>query len=126
MRILRWVFLILTSGGILFPAGRLEATSEEGKTTVRTLKGIRFNLPEDWPIKEEGEGGALQPVPVEEYVVLKFGRVDERFEQLDRRMATGLKQLGLEIKELKNKVSDLEDRLRDLERWLKHGEARRL
>lgn len=113
-------------GMFLFLDRSPEALSEEQKTNVRTLKGIQFNLPEDWPIKEEGEGGALQPIPVEEYVVLKFGRVDERFEQLDKRMATEFKQLESNIKEVKDKVSDLEDRLRDLERWLKYGEARRL
>ena len=127
MRIFNLVFLILAIGGILSPAARLDAASEERKTTsVRTVKGIQFNLPEDWPIKEQGEGSALQPIPVEEYVVLKFGKVDERLEQLDKRMTKEFTQLKSKVKELSDKVSDLEERLRDLERWLKHGEARHL
>ena len=112
------------TGALSFSDRGIEASLEGRKENARTVKGIHFNIPDDWPIKEQG--GALQPIPVEEYIVLKFGKVDERFEQLDNRTTAEFDRLKSQVKELNEKISDINERLKDLERWLKHGEARHL
>ena len=99
----------------------------ERKTDVRTIKGIRFNVPEDWPIEERG--GALGPIPVEEYVTLKFGQIGERFKTIEADQANSfstLSEVRTRLKKLEKKIEDMDERLIDLERWLKHGEGRRL
>lgn len=99
----------------------------ERKTDVRTIKGIQFNVPEDWPIEERG--GALGPIPVEEYVTLKFGKIEERFKTIEADQANSfstLSEVRTRLKKLEKKIEDIDQRLIDLERWLKHGEARQL
>lgn len=108
---------------VFFPA----PLAAERKADVRTIKGIQFNVPEDWPIEERG--GALGPIPVEEYVTLKFGQIEERFKTLEADQANSfstLSEVRTRLKKLEKKIEDIDQRLIDLERWLKHGEARRL
>lgn len=100
------------------------ARAEEPKRTTKTLKGINFNLPADWPLEERG--GALGPIPIEEYLIMKFEKTASHFKQLEDQIAGGFKDHKARLNLLETKVDDIEKRLKDLEAWLKRGEARRL
>jgi hypothetical protein len=51
-------------------------------TGVKTEKGIRFAVPDDWPIEERN--GAVAPVSVEEYVIKKFKEIEARLDQIEK------------------------------------------
>lgn len=121
MRILRsarTVFLLFVFGLSVSPLW-LRA-EEEKQATTKTIKGLQFKLPEDWPI--EDRGGAVGPIPVEEYLTLRFGKVDNKFIELEARTRTLQEKLGtltgrvqtLEelLAKINNKLSDVADRLR--------------
>ena len=120
---------VLTSIIYLYlPNPSTEAVEElKSEPKTRTIQGINFSVPEDWPITDQG--GALAPIRVEEYVTLKFGKVDQHFQALEETV----KSLSKENSELKEKLKqvegtamDLEARLIDLEQWLKLGRARKI
>ncbi|MBN1587248.1 MAG: hypothetical protein JW937_07450 [Candidatus Omnitrophica bacterium] len=67
----------------------------ESKTTVKETKGLRFDVPEDWPIVERG--GIIAPVSVAEYM-------DQRMKAVEKRMSL-----------IETKFNDLESRLLTLE-----------
>ena len=102
----------------------VQAQDDERKTV--TAKGINFNVPEDWPIEERG--GAVGPIPIEEYLGLKFRKVDAKFGEFESR-TSGVKEKLSAIEErltnLEKTISDIDTRLSDLEQWLKYGNARR-
>jgi len=43
-------------------------------------KGLNFQVPEDWPV--EKRGGIVAPIPIEEYLEIKFTAVEEKFEAI--------------------------------------------
>ena len=51
----------------------IDSYAEEQGESLRTQKGLRFTVPEDWPI--EKRGGGLAPIPVEEYVLKRFKEI---------------------------------------------------
>ena len=99
--------------------------AEEKQKTVKTVKGIHFNLPEDWPLEEQG-GGAVGPISVEEYLILKFDKTEERFKRIEADTSRDLQGLDSRLKLTEEQAADIDKRLKDMERWLKKGEARRL
>ena len=118
--------MIAVSIWLLIPWNRLEAQDDEQRKTLSN-KGLNFNLPEDWPIEEHG--GAVGPVPIEEYIAIKFRKVDTRFEKMEtetQSFSQEIKNLGERMKTLETTVSDIDARLKDLEQWLKFGNARQL
>ena len=92
------VFLAL----LLFPAAAFPADTE--KERVKTQGGIRFNLPEDWPI--EKRGAALGPISVEEYVSRKLDALEGRMAALEGKISSLQKQLQ-ETKEEYEKANRL-------------------
>lgn len=56
-------------------------TSRKDKVVTKSQNNINFNLPEDWPIQEKD--GAVGPVPIEEYIALKFDSVTERLQKIE-------------------------------------------
>ena len=102
----------------------VRVNAEETKRTTKTLKGINFNIPADWPLEERG--GALGPIPVEEYLIMKFGKTGEHFKQLETQVSGGFEDHSAGLRLLESKVEDIDKRLKDLETWLKRGQARRL
>lgn len=64
----------------LFLGYALQARADDDPKRVE--KGIRFNVPPDWPVEEKG--GGLAPMPVEEYVLKRFKEVEGRIEELQK------------------------------------------
>ncbi|HEY4527519.1 MAG TPA: hypothetical protein VJL09_00555, partial [Candidatus Paceibacterota bacterium] len=52
---------------------------------VKTYKGINFKLPEDYPIKQYE--GYVAPIPFEDYAYMKFDKVHQRLEVLEKKVA---------------------------------------
>ena len=100
------------------------ANAEQPQRSTKTFKGINFNVPDDWPLEEQG--GAIGPIPVEEYLILKFGKAEERFKKIEADMAKNSESYNSRLTLLEEQISEMNERLKDLEHWLKRGEARRL
>ena len=116
---------ILASGLIWLglPWKGVQAQDDERKNV--TAKGINFNVPEDWPIEERG--GAVGPIPIEEYLGLKFRKVDAKFGDIESGTSGTKEKLNTideRLNELEKTVSDIDTRLSDMEQWLKYGNAR--
>ena len=114
---------------LYFPARPTQAVEEQelsSEPKSRTIEGIHFKVPEDWPI--EDRGGSLAPIPVEEYVGIKFAKYDSRIAALEASLKGTLeenKALKDKVEGLETTVMSLEERLIDLEQWLKLGRARK-
>ena len=112
------VFLGTTLIGIALNPAHLGA--EETKQQKQNLKGLQFNVPSDWPIEQRN--GTLGPIPIEEYLTLKFDKIDarinetkidlaqinEKFKALDARLTTVEESLAV----INAKLSDVGDRLK--------------
>jgi methyl-accepting chemotaxis protein len=55
---------------------------------TRSREGLKFTVPEDWPI--EKRAGVVAPIPIEEYVTKKFHSIEEQLTALQQ-------QLGVEF-----------------------------
>ncbi len=61
------------------------ADERPASSTVRkTAQGLHFNVPADWPIEERN--GAVGPVPVEEYLSMKFKAIEGRLQAMDQQV----------------------------------------
>lgn len=115
-------FILRESSG----APRVSEAAEDQRERFKSTN-LKFNVPDDWPIEERG--GTVGPIPVEEYLALKFGRIEGRLKEMEAKSAEGglkLADLDSRLKVIEEWVSDIEQRLSDLEDWLKRGRARRL
>lgn len=54
-------------------------------TVVKTKEGLRFNVPADWPIEERN--GAVGPIPIEEYLAMKFSGIESRLRTLESQIS---------------------------------------
>jgi len=66
--------------GIVCFAFTLNCYAAETKNIIKTQKGLKFTVPEDWPIEERG--GVVAPVPVEEYVTTRLKSIESRLDTL--------------------------------------------
>lgn len=57
---------------------------KEAENPVRVVSGVGFSVPADWPI--ERRNGATGPIPIEEYMALKFNKLEERISALESKM----------------------------------------
>ena len=97
-----WGFLMLpfrtASGKLAFAYDAEEAKKvademkEYGFQDVTTKEGLKFRIPSDMPI--ETRGGIVAPVPFEEYLYLKFKKIEERVTEVDKKLAEIDKKLG--------------------------------
>ena len=74
---------------LLAAAGWARASAEDGmsadKPTVRkSQEQLHFQLPPDWPI--EKRGGMVGPIPVEEYLAMKFKALDSRLQAMEQKL----------------------------------------
>lgn len=60
------------------------AFAQDDVSVVRTEDQLRFKLPPDWPI--ERRGGVAGPVPIEEYLAIKFKALEAQLQALDQRL----------------------------------------
>ena len=89
-----------------------EELSESERATVRkTRDQLHFELPPDWPI--EKRGGVVGPIPVEEYLAMKFKAMDSRVRTIEQQ----LNGLDLRLRVLEETVNGLrQQQLRSSER----------
>ena len=74
---------------LLAAAGWAQASAEDGmgadKPTVRkSQEQLHFELPPDWPI--EKRGGMVGPIPVEEYLAMKFKALESRLQMIEQKL----------------------------------------
>ena len=66
-------------------AGAAQEMDEAERATVRkTKEQLHFELPPDWPI--ERRGGLMQPIPMEEYLAMKFKSLEARLQGMEQRL----------------------------------------
>ena len=126
------ILLLAALGLSLIGSSGIPKTAEaanQNKDARKRFEGtnLKFNVPEDWPIEERG--GTVGPVPIEEYLGLKFNKAEERLKGMEAKLAekdAQLADLSSRLKVIEDWVPDIEQRLNDLEDWLKRGQARRL
>jgi len=70
---------------------------------VKSAKGLNFNVAEDWPI--EKRGGAVAPIPVEEYVSIKFKAIEEEFQAIRDELSGKLDQFKSDLKSIEKSFS---------------------
>jgi hypothetical protein len=76
--------------GLALVAGAMPGLAEDGgmakePVTIRKTKdNLSFQLPPDWPI--EKRGGVTAPIPVEEYLAMKFKGVEAKLQTLEQRL----------------------------------------
>ena len=73
----------------LLAAGEGFAQAEDGAATERptvrkTQEQLHFELPLDWPV--EKRGGIVGPIPVEEYLAMKFKALEARLQVIEQRL----------------------------------------
>jgi len=78
--VLAGIVLALGSQPLLAVNEREDKYDRPIKYAVKEQEGLRFDVPEDWPI--EKRGGVVAPIPVDEYLVIKFKEVDKKIEAL--------------------------------------------
>lgn len=61
-----------------------EKETETAENPVRVVSGVGFSVPADWPIVRRN--GATGPIPIEEYMGLKFKKLEERISALEKKL----------------------------------------
>lgn len=83
--LLIFIFIATILFGVsIVTAGDKEDNSDNQQFS-KTKNGLRFNVPEDWPIVKRG--GAVAPIPTEEYLSLRFRKLDSRFDAIEQKLA---------------------------------------
>lgn len=86
-----------------------DATLSDDTVTVRTEGAHRLLLPNDWPVEQKD--GLVNPVPVEQYLGMKFERVASRLDEIMQRMAA----MDQRLRHVEEAQTTLQARLRALE-----------
>ena len=81
---MKWagVALMLVVAG---PMAHAEDTKPEPVTVKKSQERLNFQLPPDWPI--ERRGGMVGPIPVEEYLAMKFKALDARLQTIEQTLS---------------------------------------
>ena len=102
---------LLLVAGVGAPAGWAEEVpSTEPVTVEKSVEGLRFNVPPDWPIEERA--GLVAPIPIEEYLGKKFQGIESRLKALDERF----KELESRLEALEQQGTSDTKGLRSVER----------
>ena len=89
----------------------IEEPYTDDEVVIKTDEGSRLLLPKDWPVKREH--GVVSPIPIEQYLSMKFGQVREKTNDIDQR-----------VEVLEQRVQRLEGDNKPLQQWLRLFEAR--
>lgn len=88
--------LVWTAG--IFGCGVSQA--QEGKEALgKSEGGLHFTVPPDWPV--EKRGGVLAPVPVEEYVMERFKKIESQIGTMEKELKDTIGVLQAELDSLK-------------------------
>lgn len=113
-----WRLLLVGCLVIPPPALAQEAELTDEHMTVRTEANHNLLLPNDWPIQQKD--GQLGPVPVEQYLSMKFGQVRAKTQAMDQRLAV----LEERVRILEAERQTLQIRVKTLEETIaSQGEA---
>ena len=82
-----------------------EDLKENGFQDVTTKEGLKFRIPSDMPI--EKRSGLVAPVPFDEYLYIKFKKIDEKVAEVDKK-----------ITNMDKKIDRLEEKLADIKKIL--------
>ena len=80
-----------------------EEIAKNGFQVVTTKEGLRFNVPSDMPIQRKD--GLVQPVPFEEYLYIKFKKIEQRVVLLDEKVKKMDEKLSSKLDELLRRSS---------------------
>ena len=61
-----------------------EDGAKDAATIKKTQQNLNFQVPPDWPI--ERRGGIVGPIPVEEYLAMKFKALDGRLQAMEQKV----------------------------------------
>ena len=86
---MRSASLIRASLAIAMLAAAPIAQAEDGAqadavTVKKSQQNLNFQVPPDWPI--ERRGGIVGPIPVEEYLAMKFKALDGRLQTMEQKV----------------------------------------
>jgi hypothetical protein len=76
--------VVLLLAPLSLPASAAEGDSAERATVRKTREQLHFELPADWPV--EKRGGIVAPIPVEEYLAMKFKALESRLQTIEQRL----------------------------------------
>ena len=111
-----WGLVIAVWLGVCAPCGwAKEGVLTDDEVTVRTEGAHHLLLPKDWPVEQRD--GRFVPIPIEEYLSMKFGQVAAAFEERDRR----LELLDQRLRKMEEDHKVLQQRLRLLEQAAPEG-----
>lgn len=88
--------------------------SPDDEVIVKSIEGHHLLLPKDWPVGKRN--GRLVPMPIEEYLSMKFRAIEQTLQQFGVRLEALEKRLG----ELEQHDKTVQMRLRLLEEALPH------
>lgn len=74
--------LLLLAAG---PPASTEDAAHDPVTVEKTKDQLHFKLPPDWPI--EKRAGMVQPIPVEEYLAMKFKALEAKLQAIEQRLS---------------------------------------
>ena len=107
------MFLSLSSIIIITNCPAVFAKDNDDPVIVKNR--LRFAVPEDWPI--EKRGGIVAPIPMEEYLIIKFKAVESQFDSIDQDTAGKFNEIKSLIESLK---IDIEKQIKEI-REIKTG-----
>ena len=112
----QWRLVLAVVLGACVPCGwAKDSAMTDDEVAVRTQGGHHLLLPKDWPVEQRD--GRIVPIPIEEYLSMKFGQVATTFEERDRRLET----LEQRLQKLEESQKVLQQRLRLLEQAAPEG-----
>ena len=78
--------LVLTClmSSFVYAAEDNQDETQKKADVLRSSKGIQFRVPDDWPL--ETRNRAVGPVSIEEYLSLKFKKLEERITVLENKV----------------------------------------
>lgn len=103
-------FLVVTSP--VFANDKDNEAEKKDQKKRREIHGIYYDLPEDYPVYKKD--GAVQIVPLSEYVYMKVKKQDERIDKLEERIG----KLEGGIGKLEARIEALEKQIKKLEEWI--------
>jgi len=83
-----------------------ERTDSSKSNPIRVVNGVGFSVPADWPI--ERRNGATGPIPIEEYMAMKFSRLEDRVSILEQKIAVRDGAEQEKVKTEKNRLQSYE------------------
>ena len=82
-KVVAWALGAALLLGGLRASAAAEETAERA-TVRKTKEQLHFELPSDWPV--EKRGGTVAPIPVEEYLAMKFKALESRLQTIEQRL----------------------------------------